>query len=259
MMNCPNYEQVTDAYLSGEVEGPEWRSHIAECPSCAARLRSESDFDLILKHAVSEERLQTRQLEAHVREAIRNSSLPWHRPVVVMLRYGVAASVVFGTLMIATLGYARGRMDRNAACVDAADDHQEEIVGKAPRKWKADPVEVAALSQKLVGDPSVPERVAPAGYHLVGARICILHGKRYMHLDYSNGDNQVSLFVRHQDEHKTLTSRVLNLFEAHAPATERVESLTVGSAQKHNLSLVLVSASPIPDVQKIVEVAANQL
>ena len=257
-MSCSYYEQVTDAYLSGEIESPEWRSHLDECPNCTAKLRAESDFDLVIRHAVNEERVQTRQLEAHVRSAIRKSQ-PWNRPVFVMLRYAVAASVVFGTLAIATFGYAKARVDRSAVCVDAVDDHQEEIVGKAPRKWKSDMRAVEALSQKMTGDPTVAEHVAPTGYHLIGARICVLHGKSYMHLDYSDGNNEISLFVRRQDDDKTLSARVLHFFASRAADAERVDGLTVGSVQKDNLSLVVVSSSPVPEVQKVVELAANRL
>jgi hypothetical protein len=259
-MNCPNYELVTDAYLSGEIENPEWQSHLLYCPNCTARLQSESDFDLIIKHAVNEERLQTRQLEAHVRAAIRKSRpsfwFLWSSPMVA-LRYGVAATVLFGTLALATFGYAKGRMDHSATCADAADDHQEEIVDRSPRRWKADPKAVEALSQRVVGDPSVPERVTPPGYHLIGARVCILHGKNYMHLDFSDGSNEISLFVRHQDI--SLSARVLDWFTADRESVERIQRLTVGSTQKHDLSVVVVSSTPVPDVQKLVEQAANRL
>lgn len=257
-MNCTYHEQVTDAYLSGEIEGPEWRTHLSTCPECAAKLCAESDFDLVIKHAVNEERLQTRQLEAHVRNAIRSAS-PWKSPVMVLVRYGVAATVILATLLVASVGYAKGRLDLSALCVDAVGDHQEEIIGKAPRKWKVDAKDVQALSQRLVGDPQIPERVAPAGYHLVGARVCVLHGKRYMHLDYSDGMNQVSLFLRHRDDKQSLTARVMSWFQNNAPAAESIDGLTVGSVQKHDLALVMVSASPLPEVQKFVEEAANRL
>lgn len=256
-MNCTYSEQISDAYLSGEIEGPEWRTHLGTCPECAAKLRAELDFDLIIKHAVNEERLHTRQLEAHVRNAIRNSS-PWKSSVMVLVRYSVAATVIFATLLVATFGYAKGRMDLSATCGDAVDDHREEVIGRAPRKWKVDDKDVQALAQRLVGDPKVPERVAPAGYHLVGARVCVLHGKRYMHLDYSDGINQVSLFLRHRDNQR-VAARVLAWFHSNAPAAESIEGLSVGSVQKHDVALVMVSPSPVPDVQKFVEEAANRL
>lgn len=256
-MNCSYYEHVTDAYLSGQIEEPDWCSHLKICPDCTARLRAESDFDLVIKHAINDERLQTRQLEAHVRDAIRKSN-PWHRPLL-FVRYGIAATVVFATILIASLGYAKGRMDRSAVCVDAADDHQEEIVGKAPRKWRSRSDEVALLSQKAVGDSSIPQRIVPAGFYLVGARICDLHGKRYMHLDYSDGKNEISFFVRHQDERKSLMGRVVNWFQPSAPVAEKIDGLTVGSVQKKNLSLVLVSGFSVPEVEKTIAEAAKQL
>ena len=256
-MNCPYNERVTDAYLSGEIDTPEWSTHLKECIECSAQLRAESDFDLVIKHAISEERLQTRQLEAHVRAAIRKDS-PWRRPVFMTLRYAVAATVVFATLLIATISYAKGRMDHTALCTDAAEDHQEEIIGKAPRKWRSDPKLIQALSQKMVGDPGVPERITPAGYHLVGARICILHDIDYMHLDYSDGSNEISLFVARQPAN-SLASRVMSFFHADGTATERVEGLTIGSVEKKHISLVFVSASPLSDMRRIVEETAHQL
>ena len=256
-MNCTYSEQVTDAYLSGDIENPEWRTHLSLCPECATKLRAESDFDLVIKHAVNEERLHTRQLEAHVRRALWNAS-PWKSPVMVVMRYSIAATAIFATLLIATFGYAKGRMDLSATCGDAVDDHQEEVIGKAPRKWRVEDKDVEALAQRLVGDPHVAQRVAPAGYHLVGARVCVLHGKRYMHVDYSDGTNQLSLFLRHRDN-QPLTARVLAWFHNDAPAAESIEGLSVGSAQKHDVALVLVSSSPVADVQKFVEEAAHRL
>jgi len=110
----------------------------------------------------------------------------------------------------------------------------------------------------MVGDTGVLERVAPAGYHLVGARICVLHGKRYMHVQYSDGMNQLSLFVRHQDNQR-FTTRVLSWFQNNSPAAQSVDGLTVGSVQKHDVALLLVSASPVPDVQRLVKAAGDHL
>jgi anti-sigma factor RsiW len=257
-MNCSYYEQVSNAYLTGEIDGPEWRKHLSECPACAAKLREESDFDLLVRHAVNEERVQTRQIEAHVRAAIRGSS-PWNRPGFVMLRYAAAATVALATLLIATFGYANGRMEQNAICIDAAEDHQEEIIGKARRKWRTEAKEVAALSQKITGDPWVAQHLAPAGYSLVGARTCILHGKRYLHLNYSDGSHEVSLFVRPQDDQNTILGRAMHWFDFRGTEVEPVEGLTVGSARRNHVMLVIVSSSPVAEVRKAIEMAATQL
>jgi hypothetical protein len=258
-MICSQTERVTEAYLTGDIDQPAWRKHLDICPECSAKLKNESDFDHLIRRAVTSERLQTRQLEAHVRAAMRESVTPIHRPVLVSWRYGIAAAVALFFVVIATVGYAKGRIERTAVCIDAADDHQEEVVAKSPRKWRTESADVQALAQRIVGDPSVPERIVPAGYHLVGARVCLLHGKRYMHLDYSDGSNEISLFVRHQDASKTLAAHVLDWFHFPGPSTERVDAFAVGSIQKDNLSLVLVSSAPVPQAEKIVSEAGDRL
>ena len=258
-MNCSQSERVTEAYLSGEIDQPAWRSHLSDCPECAAKLQGESDFDHLIRHAVTSERLQTRQLETHVRAAMRDSITPIRRPILASWQYGIAAAVALFFVVIATVGYAKGRIERTAVCIDAADDHQEEVVAKSPRKWRTENVDVQALAQRVVGDASVPDRIVPAGYHLVGARVCLLHGKRYMHLDYSDGSNEISLFVRHQDPSKSLVAHVFDLFQLRGPSTERVDAFAVGSVQKDSLSLVLVSSAPIPEAEKIVAEAGGRL
>src|SRR6185312_7132058 len=223
-MICSQSERVTEAYLSGDIDQPAWRKHLDICPECAAKLKNESDFDHLIRHAVTSERLQTRQLEVHVRAAMRESVTPIRRPILASWQYGIAAAVALFVVIIATVGYAKGRIERTAICIDAADDHQEEVVAKAPRRWRTENGDVQALAQRVVGDPSVPDRIVPAGYHLVGARICSLHGKRYMHLDYSNGSSEISLFVRHQDQPTSAAARVLDWFKFNGPSTERVDA-----------------------------------
>jgi len=258
-MICSQSERVTEAYLSGEIDQAVWRKHLDVCPECSAKLKNESDFDHLIRQAVTSERLQTRQLEAHVRAAMRESVTPFRRPILTSWRYAIAASVALFFIVIATVGYAKGRIERTAVCIDAADDHQEEVVAKSPRKWRTESAEVQALAQRIVGDASVPTRIVPAGYHLVGARVCLLHGKRYMHLDYSDGSNEISLFVRHQDATKSLVSHLFNFLQLRGPSTERVDAFAVGSVQRDNLSLVLVSSAPVAQAEKIVAEAGGRL
>lgn len=258
-MICSQSESVTEAYLSGEIDQVAWRKHLDACPECSAKLKAESEFDRVIRHAVTSEGLQTRQLEAHVRAALRESITPIRHPILLSWRYGIAAAVALFFVVIATIGYAKGRIERTALCIDAADDHQEEVVAKSPRKWRTENADVQALAKRIVGDASVPDRIVPAGYHLVGARVCLLHGKRYMHLDYSDGSNEISLFVRHQDASKSLAAHVFDFFQLRGPSTERVDAFAVGSVQKDSLSLVLVSSAPIPEAEKIVAEAGGRL
>jgi anti-sigma factor RsiW len=190
---------------------------------------------------------------------MRESLTPIRRPILASWRYGIAGAVALFVVVVGTIGYAKGRIERTAVCIDAADDHQEEVVAKSPRKWRTESADVQALSQRIVGDPSVPERILPTGYHLVGARVCLLHGKRYMHLDYSDGNKEISFFVRHQDPSRSLVAHVLDWFQFTGPSTERVDAFAVGSIQKDNLSVVLVSSAPISQTEEIVAQAGGRL
>lgn len=257
-MNCPYIDSVTDAYLSGEIENPQWRTHIAGCAWCSSKLSEEADLDLLLKHALTEKPLQTQRLEARIRHSISHSPSPV-RPSIMAFRYAASAMVILLALSLATFGYAKSRIDRTAICVDAADDHREEVIDNAPRKWKIDPQQIQALSQKMTGDPALAQRMTIPGYQFSGARTCYLHGKRYMHLRYSNGTNEISVFLRHRDEHPSWTARLLDPFTSKSAATETIDGLNIASEQKAQMTLVIASPSSMWESLTLLHGAAKQL
>jgi hypothetical protein len=71
-MTCPYYEQITDAYLKGEINDSQWQQHLSECSTCKLKVQREVNFDLVVRRAVSGERIETYEIEARVRAAIRN-------------------------------------------------------------------------------------------------------------------------------------------------------------------------------------------
>lgn len=257
-MNCPYVDSVTDAYLSGEIENAQWKTHIAGCAWCSSKLSEEAELDLLLKHALTEEPIATQPLEARIRRSISHSATPT-RPPMLALRYAAAAMLIWGALSLATFGYAKSRMDRTAICVDAADDHREEVIDKAPRKWRIDPQDLQTLSQKMTGDSGLAQRIALAGYQFSGARTCYLHGKRYMHLRYSNGSNEISLFLRHRDEHSSWTTRLLDPFASKSADTEIIDGLNIASEQKAQITLVVAAPMSMWESLSLLDEAAKQL
>jgi hypothetical protein len=257
-MNCPYVDSITDAYLSGEIENPQWRTHIAGCAWCSSKLSEEADLDLLLKHALTEKPVQTQRLETRIRQSIDRSGVPARTPMLAF-RYAAVSLVILAALSLATFGYAKSRIDRTALCVDAADDHREEVIDKAPRKWRIDPQQLQALSQKMTGDSGLAQRLALAGYQFTGARTCLLHGNRYMHLRFSNGANEISVFVRHRDEHPTWTARLLDPFASKSPQSEVIDGLNVASEQKAQLTLVVATPGSMWDSMSLLEEAAKEL
>ena len=257
-MNCPYVDSVTDAYLSGEIENAQWRTHIAGCAWCSFKLSEEADLDLLLKHALTEQPLETQRLESRIRNSIAHSHTPV-RPSTLVFRYAASTLLVLVALSLATFSYAKSRIDRTAICVDAADDHREEVIDKAPRKWRIDPQELQTLSQKMTGDSGLAQRIAIPGYQFSGARTCYLHGKRYMHLRYSNGSNEISLFLRHHDQHPSWMTRLLDPFTSKSAATETIDGLNIASEQKAQMTLVVASPSSMWESLSLLDDAAKQL
>jgi hypothetical protein len=99
--------------------------------------------------------------------------------------------------------WLRATRQASAICADAIVDHRVEVVENAPRKWSSDLPRIVSVSQKIIGAEINPEQLAPSGYHFERARICSLQDKRYVHIVFSNGSQQVSMFVRTRDDSVT--------------------------------------------------------
>jgi hypothetical protein len=252
-MECPFEDFLCEAYLSGEVETPTWKEHLTQCGTCAAKLAAESGFDVLLHDAIMDEPLRTEALERRIYADL----FPLTRTEVIRrtLHYAVAAAVIVGTLALGTLGYAGARTERSAVCVDAADDHREEVVEKAARKWRTSNDEIASLSQRLLGDPSVPHRIAPKGFTLLAARICMLNEHRYLHLQYTDGGKVMSVFVARD----SFPARLFDSLAWHTPDARTAGGLNVASVQKSGLNVLLVSTSPAPELLASAEGAVGGL
>lgn len=80
----------------------------------------------------------------------------------------------------------------------AANDHLREIVQKEPRHWRTDENDLSRLLSSQGVSMSVANTIAPAGYHLAEGRICILNGRKFLHLVYADAAGNVSVFLRQQ-------------------------------------------------------------
>lgn len=146
----------------------------------------EAGFDARLREAVLAENLDTDSVNSRIREKIAGQRR-------VRAGIGIAAAV-----LIALLGYAvwsNVRVSRLYA--DAAIDHRREVIDHQPRTWVTDRAAIALLAQRQGLPASTPARVAFAGYRLERGKLCRLAGSIYLHLVYSNGSAEVSVFLRH--------------------------------------------------------------
>jgi anti-sigma factor RsiW len=184
-MNCKEIEELAPLYLWGELEEDrkvQFQTHLAECRSCAQQMEQQAAMDARLRKALCAGLPDAGTLERSVsRQIAVERSGRW-------MLVGVAAAL----LIAAALGYRALRPERLYR--DAALDHRLEVVEHQPRHWRTDRAEIDKLAARYqLHDVAA---LAPAGYRLEHAKMCGLEGQPALHLVYTNGVQEISLFVR---------------------------------------------------------------
>ncbi len=95
-------------------------------------------------------------------------------------------------LIAAVMGYRLLRPGRLYA--DAALDHRQEVTEHQPRRWRTEPAEIEKLAARY--ELADVASLAPAGYRLEHAKMCGIDGQPALHLVYTNGSREFSVFVR---------------------------------------------------------------
>jgi anti-sigma factor RsiW len=219
-MNCREIEEFAPLYLSGEMDPDQrarFQAHLAQCRSCQEELNQQVVIDARFREALSGELPDARSLDQSVRGRIsaqraRQSAI-----------WGAAAAV----LMIgAVLGY-RGLRPVSAARLyaDAALDHRLEVIEHQPRRWRTDPADLKNLAARY--QLSDLAGLAPAGYRLEHAKMCGIGGRPALHLVYTNGAREVSVFVRARSGTRNSTLRSAGVGSEHLAAfeTDRLEAV----------------------------------
>jgi hypothetical protein len=103
-------------------------------------------------------------------------------------RFAIAASV------LAALGgyWAMRRTPEPKIFSAAALDHRTEVVQGAPRHWRTSSAEIDTL---LIRAGLAGRKTDITGFQLLRAKMCGLDGRRVLHLVYSDGKAEYSLFL----------------------------------------------------------------
>jgi anti-sigma factor RsiW len=207
-MNCSDINELAPLYVAGEladVRAAEFDAHLKTCSSCFRELETQARLDARLREVLLAEDLDVTRVNLRVRELIVGESLQAAVAKAQTRRGGspwvTAAMGLAATFLLVVAGYllVPGRV--SPVYADAADDHQTEVVNHAPRHWISDPGQIAALAGKQGIEVAVPVKLA-SGYRLERAKICSLDGLTYLHLVYSDGAQEFSLFLRARDGEK---------------------------------------------------------
>jgi anti-sigma factor RsiW len=199
-MNCSDITEIAPLYISAELDArraSEFDAHLKTCPACMSELEAQARLDERFRAALLADEVDVSRVNRRIRELIAAESsqhlVPVSRPS--RGRSVTAAVGVAAAFLLVAAGYlvVPGHVARVYA--DAARDHQLEVVQRQVRPWIVDPAAIAALAvQQGIPDP-VPLELAPS-YHLERAKVCRLDGRLYLHLVYSDGTREFSLFLR---------------------------------------------------------------
>jgi hypothetical protein len=106
------------------------------------------------------------------------------------------AAAVAAALVVAWIVFARSMPHVYA---DAAEDHRREVVEQQTRRWTFENTAIDAMALGQGVSSSAIHAPENAGYRLQRAKLCRLNGAVYLHLVYSDGGQEFSLFLKHRD------------------------------------------------------------
>jgi anti-sigma factor RsiW len=202
-MNCSDITEFAPLYIAAELDSQrasEFDAHLKTCPACMAELETQARLDARFREALLAKDVNVSRVNRRIRELIAadssGSAVPQSQPR--RGRWMTAVMGIAAAFLLLAAGYllVPGHIARVYA--DAATDHQLEVVEQRPRPWITDPAAIAALAEKQGISDSVPLEL-PSGYRLEHAKVCQLDGRFYLHLVYSDGSREFSLFLRRRD------------------------------------------------------------
>lgn len=193
-MNCRQMQELAPLWLSGELEGDQradCNKHLRECAACDGLLREQALSDDRIRQALAAEdypAAQTVQAVQHRIAAARHAQAR---------RFQAVAGLAAALLTAVFTGYVwRTNQQSHRIFADAARDHRLEVTEHLPRRWRSDLAEIGVLARRFGLTAEKAQALAPSGYRLLQAKTCGLDGHAELHLVFSDGAQQISLYVR---------------------------------------------------------------
>jgi anti-sigma factor RsiW len=264
-MNCRRIFELLPLYLCGDLgsqRAADFAAHLAACPECAQKVKREQYYDARLREIVLSDSPDAEPVSRRVHEriAVEPLALIPQRPSSRSARRFAAVAIgIAAAFVLVVLGY-RGLLGPEVARVYAAAvlDHRLEVVDNQPRHWLTDPEQIAALAGQQGIRTSAILALAQQGYHLDRAKICVLGGQAFLHLVYSNGSQESSVYLRRQD-----VGELPDVARASANGkpfyTCAVDSGYVASFQKSHLAVMIISSESAAAAASFARVASSLL
>jgi anti-sigma factor RsiW len=233
-MNCNDVQELSPLYRTGELD-PERAAaliaHLAACRDCAR----DVELDERLRQAVLAEAVDTAAADLAIRRRLSRE--------IRVRRLWIAAGVA--AMLVVAFVVNRALAGSKAVVAAAALDHRREVIDHERRIWFSEPDQLDALAARQGISASAPTAIA--GYRMEHAKLCRLNGRIFLHVVYSDGSREFSLFLRQPDSEGFTTVRVAS------SGGEQVAAFETGHA------LAMIVTDRASDAAEFARIAAAAL
>ncbi|MGH8694278.1 MAG: anti-sigma factor family protein, partial [Burkholderiales bacterium] len=278
MMDCRNYKELLDSYLSEELTvetNHAMLRHTEHCPACREELGARRELRQVLRRACSRDVMSqeaTARLRAMLRaetpdEPVVKAESWWDRfsslfTLRLALPVAAAALLTIGGLWaFYSLQNRPQEVDPNKETIarieltgqlmdEAAGDHltcaKKFAAATGPAKMSES---VRAYDPAYLGLEQAAEPGA-AGLTLRSAHVCGYGGRRFAHLVYTRGDQLISLLVTERDARALGIEALPKDDGSHLGLQHAVREQTALGAYQTNKHVVLV-VSDLPEAENL--------
>jgi len=263
-MKCEEVQYLAPLYWSGELEAEamaELDLHLKGCPECAQEMAQQEQCDELVQEAVLGEPVHEEAVRERVWQQVAEPKAGlWRKTRVWAPLAAAAAAAILLVGLKVTSFMSKPAITTEPANVyaDAADDHNVEVVLQARRRWLYGSSEIESLVKERAGDAALVAALAPEGYHIDRVRVCELALRDYLHLVYSDGQHEVSFFVRRRGGEELMgepAGRERNIL-LHA---DTIDKLQVAGFQSPGYTVLVVSGQPMEQTLGFARKAAASL
>jgi anti-sigma factor RsiW len=240
---CEEIDKLVTPYVDGEAAAPDAdavRSHADACPPCHDNLERERSARAVLRARAGALRPDAPAL-LHDRcrnAALRAGQTAASRRPARRSRLGLAAAaVVLVAAGVAMLAAVTSRFEAGLAA-QLTLDHLKCLVVAPSHDSRPEPEDVERSLRVQYGwTVEVPPGLPSQGLRLLGARRCLYGDGQMAHLQYTHGDQPISLFVMFGE----------------ARPRQAFEIMGHGAVvwSRGDRTYAVVGAEPVPELQKV--------
>jgi anti-sigma factor RsiW len=262
MMRCNDISYYTPLYLSSELDSKtlaDIERHLATCASCRMIINQQRELDNAIQSAVLTEPFETTDLLRKVDHAMTESCVSPRRSTWSSRwphRWQFALPAMVALLLLVCIGLSNHQLGTLYAA--AGIDHTDDIIRAIPKPgWEMTSAGIQSYLSDRIGDATAMARLQIPGYQFLKARDCHLDGKTYTHIVYTDGKDELSLYIRPRSA--SLLYRLASSLWMPGVHSRPEEGLSVARANTSGYSLFLVGQVEQSKARNLIQHAVNAL